>query len=129
MTVAEVNAVAQAFAEGVANQDVDKLVDLYEEDGRFLPPNAEPCEGKAAIKQWMEAMFQAGASSLEIEPLDVQEAGDLTIEYGRYTLGTQPPEGEAGTEVGKYVVVHRTQDDGSTRIMLDIFNSNAPVAA
>jgi hypothetical protein len=28
--------------------------------------------------------------------------------------------------VGKYVVVHETQQDGSTKIVLDIFNSNTP---
>jgi uncharacterized protein (TIGR02246 family) len=129
MTVAEVNAIAQAFSEGVANQDAAKLADLYEEDGKLLPPNFEPCEGKPAIQEWMEGMFQQGASELEIEPLDVQEAGELTIEYGRYTLTMRPPDGEAATDVGKYIVVHRSQDDGTTRIMLDIFNSNTPAEA
>jgi hypothetical protein len=32
-------------------------------------------------------------------------------------------------DVGKYVVVHEDQGDGSTRIVLDIFNSNSPPAA
>jgi uncharacterized protein (TIGR02246 family) len=128
MTVAEVNAIAEAFSQGVANRDAEMLADLYEEDGKLLPPNFEPCEGKAAIKEWMQGMFEAGASSLEIEPLDVREADDLTVEYGRYTLGMQPSEGEAATEVGKYVVVHKTQDDGSTKIVLDIFNANTPAA-
>jgi hypothetical protein len=30
------------------------------------------------------------------------------------------------TRVGKYVVVHAAQPDGSTKIMFDIFNSNSP---
>jgi ketosteroid isomerase-like protein len=50
----------------------------------------------------------------------------VTIEYGRYTLGIEPPGGEAMTQVGKYVVVHEAQADGSTRIVLDIFNANTP---
>jgi hypothetical protein len=47
-------------------------------------------------------------------------------EYGRYTLGREPPGAEPATQVGKYVVVHEAQADGSTKIVLDIFNANTP---
>jgi uncharacterized protein (TIGR02246 family) len=126
MTVAEVNAVAQAFHDGVANQDAAALASLYTDDGRFLPPNMEPCEGHAAIEAAMQGLLDMGARSLDIEPLDVREEGDLTIEYGRYTLGIEPQGAPRVTDVGKYVVVHESQDDGSTKIVLDIFNSNSP---
>jgi uncharacterized protein (TIGR02246 family) len=129
MTVAEVNAVAQAFHDGVANQDAAGLASLYAEDGRFLPPNMEPCEGRAAIQAAMQQLLDMGARSLDVEPLDVREAGDMTIEYGRYTLGISANGGAAVSDVGKYVVVHESQDDGSTKIVLDIFNSNAPLPA
>ena len=126
MTVAEVNAVAQAFADGVANRDAARLASLYADNGRFLPPGMEPCEGRAEIKAAMQQLLDMGATSLEIEPLDVREAGNLTVEYGRYTLGIEPPGAEAMTQVGKYVVVHEAQGDGSTKIALDIFNANSP---
>lgn len=128
MTVAEVNAVAQAFHEGVANQDAAALASLYREDGRFLPPNMEPCEGREAIEAAMQGLLDMGARSLDIEPIDVREAGAVTIEYGRYVLGIEPEGAEAVTDVGKYVVVHEAQEDGSTKIVLDIFNSNTPAA-
>ena len=126
MTVAEVNVVAQAFHDGVANQDAAGLASLYQEDGRFLPPNMEPCEGRAAIQAAMQGLLDMGARSLDIEPIDVREAGDITIEYGRYTLGIEPAGAERVSDVGKYVVVHEAQPDGSTKIVLDIFNSNTP---
>jgi uncharacterized protein (TIGR02246 family) len=129
MAVAEVNAVAQAFHDGVANQDAAGLASLYAEDGRFLPPNMEPCEGRSAIQAAMQQLLDMGARSLDVEPLDVREAGDMTIEYGRYTLGIEPDGGAAVSDVGKYVVVHEAQRDGSTKIALDIFNSNAPLPA
>jgi len=129
MTVAEVNAVAQAFHDGVANQDVDALASLYQEDARFLPPNMGPCEGPAEIQAAMQVLLDMGARSLDIEPIEVREAGDLTIEYGRYALGIEPAGGEAVTDIGKYVVVHQDQGDGSTKIVLDIFNSNSPPPA
>ena len=129
MTVAEVNAVAQALHDGVANQDAAGLASLYAEDGRFLAPNMEPCEGRSAIQAAMQQLLDMGARSLDVEPLDVREAGEMTIEYGRYTLGIEPDGGAAVSDVGKYVVVHEAQHDGSTKIALDIFNSNAPLPA
>ena len=126
MTVAEVNAVAQAFADGVASRDAEGLASLYADHGRFLPPGMDPCQGHAEIRAAMQQLLDMGASSLEIEPLDVRDAGNLTIEYGRYTLGIEPPDTEAMTQVGKYVVVHEAQGDGSTKIAFDIFNANTP---
>lgn len=128
MTVAEVNAVAQAFHDGVANQDAVALASLYSEEGRFLPPNMEPCEGPAAIQAAMQQLLDMGARSLDIEPIDVRESGDMTIEYGRYELGIEPEGADRVTDVGKYIVIHEAQDDGSTKIVLDIFNSNMPPA-
>jgi uncharacterized protein (TIGR02246 family) len=126
MTVAEVDAVAQAFHDGVANRDAAALASLYADNGRFLPPGMEPCEGRPEIQAAMQQLLEMGASSLDVEPLDVREAGELTIEYGRYTLGIEPEGAEAMTQVGKYIVVHEPQADGTTKIVLDIFNSNTP---
>jgi uncharacterized protein (TIGR02246 family) len=124
MTVAEVDAVAQAFHEGVATRDAAGLASMYADDGRFLPPGMEPCEGRAEIQAAMQQLLDMGAASLDIEPLDVREAGELTIEYGRYVLGIEPEGAEAQTQIGKYVVVHESQTDGSTKIVFDIFNAN-----
>jgi uncharacterized protein (TIGR02246 family) len=129
MTVAEVNAVAQAFHDGVANQDAAAIARLYHDDARFLPPNMQPAEGRAAIEAAIQQLLVIGARALDVEPLDVREAGNLTIEYGRYTLGVEAEAGESMTDVGKYIVVHETREDGSTKILLDCFNSNSPPPA
>ena len=126
MTVAEVDAVAQAFHDGVANQDASALASLYAEDGKFLPAGLEPCEGRAEIQTAMQQLLDMGARSLDIEPLEVREAGDLTIEYGRYALVIEPEGAEPVTQICKYIVVHEPQADGSTKIAFDIFNSNTP---
>jgi uncharacterized protein (TIGR02246 family) len=128
MTVAEVNAVAKAFHDGVANQDAAALASLYHDDARFLPPNMEPAEDREAIRAAMQQLVDMGARSLDIEPVDVREGGNLTIEYGRYILRIEPEGGQPMTDVGKYVVVHETRDD-ETKILLDCFNSNSPLPA
>jgi uncharacterized protein (TIGR02246 family) len=129
MTVAEVNAVAQAFHDGVANRDAEALTRLYAPEGRLLPPNMEPCIGRTAIHATMQQLLDTGVRSLDVEPIEIRDAGDMTIEYGRYTMSIEPEGGEPMTDLGKYVVVHETQDDGSSKIVLDIFNSNLPGGA
>ena len=129
MTVAEINVVAQAFHDAVENQDAAALAQLYHEDAGFMPPNMPPAEGRPAIQQAMQQLLDMGARSLEIEPLDVRECGDMTIEYGRYALGLEVPTAGAVTDVGKYLVVHETRDDGTTKILFDCFNSNSPLPA
>jgi uncharacterized protein (TIGR02246 family) len=126
MTVSEVGAVAQAFHDGMANRDAAALASLYAENARFLPPGMEPCEGRAQIQSAMQQLLDMGARSLDVEPLEVSEAGNLTIDYGRYTLGIESEGNEAATDLGKYLVVHQRQADGSTKILYDIFNSNTP---
>jgi uncharacterized protein (TIGR02246 family) len=126
MTVADVNTVARAFHDGVAEQDAAALADIYHEDGRLLAPNMEPAEGRQAIETTWQQLLELGARSVDIEPIDVREAGNLTIEYGRYTLRVEPQGGEAITDVGKYLVVHEARSDGSTKVLLDCFNSNSP---
>ena len=128
MTVAEVNAVAQAFHDGVEARDAAALARLYSDDARFMPPNLPVFEGPDAIEAAMQGLLDAGARTLDIEPLEVREADDTTIEYGRYALGLEASAGEMVTDRGTYVVVHEAQDDGTTKIVLDIFNSDLPPA-
>jgi hypothetical protein len=74
----------------------------------------------------MQQLLDMGATELDIVPLELTEADDMTIEYGRYTLGLELADGTEATDVGKYLVVHETRD-GSTKILLDCFNSNQPL--
>jgi ketosteroid isomerase-like protein len=130
MTVAEVNAVAQAFHAGVANQDAVALASPYHDDARFLRPNMEPAEGRAAIEAAMQQqLLGMGARSLDIEPIEVREAGNLRIEYGRYTRGVEAEGGEPMTDVGRYVVVHETRcerldEDPSGLLQLELAPPN-----
>jgi uncharacterized protein (TIGR02246 family) len=126
MTVADVDAVAKAFHEGVANRDAAAVASLYHEDAKFLAPNMPPCEGRAQIQSALQGLLDMGVRSLDVEALDVRESANVTIEYGRYTLGMEPEGSPAVTDVGKYIVVHESRPDGTTKILFDIFNSNEP---
>ena len=125
----DIDAIDQAYGKGVANRDAAAIVGLYTPDAYLLPPNAPVAKGSQAIGAVVQAYFDAGAQSLELETTDLDDHGDLIVEVGRYTLGLQPPGGGPITDVGKYHQVFKRQADGGLRIAYDCFNSDQPEAS
>jgi ketosteroid isomerase-like protein len=93
MTVADVDSVAKAFHDGVANQDAGALASLYHDDARFLPPNMEPAEGPEAIRATMQQLLDMGGRSLDVEPIDVREAGTSRSNTAVISWGSNPKAG------------------------------------
>lgn len=122
----DVLALNDRFSKAVANQDVDGVLDLYEDNARLMAPNAPVAQGTAAMRQVFQGFIDMGANSLELQIEELYEGGDLVIDVGRYVLGLQGPDGESIEDRGKYVDVLRRQPDGSLRLIADIFNSDAP---
>jgi len=121
----DVRAVNDAYEKAVANQDVAAVLGVYTPDATLLPPNAPLCKGAQAIEPILNAYIEAGANSLTLETIELDEQGDAVIEVGRYTLGIQTPDGHM-EDVGKYLQVFKRQGDGSLRIAYDAFNSDQP---
>jgi uncharacterized protein (TIGR02246 family) len=124
---AEIEAANEAFVRGVEQGDAAAMAAVYEPDGRLLAPNTEPQQGSAAIEAFWKTIIDAGVRGALLETQTVDERDDLAVEVGRYTLRTAADGGEI-VDVGKYVVIHRRQPDGSWRYAVDIFNSNRPPA-
>jgi uncharacterized protein (TIGR02246 family) len=124
---AEIEAANAAFVQGLEQGDAAAMAAVYEPDGRLLAPNTEPQQGSAAIEAFWKTIIDAGVRGALLETQTVDERDDLAVEVGRYTLRTAADGGEI-VDVGKYVVMHRRQPDGSWRYAVDIFNSNRPPA-
>jgi ketosteroid isomerase-like protein len=122
----DVEAIAQAFHDGVKNQDAAAIGNLYHDDARFLAPNMPVCVGRPAIQAAMQMLFDIGARSLDLEAIETRDEGVITVEYGRFQLGIEPPGAPLVTDTGKYIVVHETRPDGNTKILYDVFNSDLP---
>ncbi len=123
----EVEAVNQAYGKAVANRDTAGVAAVYASDAFLLPPNAPIAKGRQAIEAVVQAYFDAGAQSLDLDTVALEEQGDLVVEVGTYTLGVQPPGSDPVTDVGKYLQVFKRQADGSLRIAYDCFNSDQPL--
>ena len=133
-TRAEIEKLTAKFAKAVTDKDFGALGPLYEERARFLPPGAAMVEGPAAIRASIQKMVEAGIQALDLQAVDVIEAGDFVIEIGRTTVTIQPPGVMALILLltgkrrlikhGKSIVVWRRQKDGALKIVADTFNSD-----
>src|SRR5260370_37429822 len=52
----------------------------------MLPPNADIAWGRPAIQEVWQGIFDAGLTAFPVDSLEVESAGDLAYEMGRYTL-------------------------------------------
>jgi uncharacterized protein (TIGR02246 family) len=121
----EIESLTRDFAQAATNKDLDAMVAFYEEGARFLPPGAPMAQGRTAIRDVQQRIIERGVQALELETVDVIEAGEFFIEIGRVTVTIRPPgASSAMTDHGKSVVVWRRQADGTLKIVVDTFNSN-----
>lgn len=131
---AEIEQLTAKFAKAVTNKDFAALGSFYEERARLLPPGAPMVEGRAAIQAAQRKMIESGVQALDLQAVDIIEAGDFVIEIGRTTVTIQPPGAKALILLlvgkrrlirqGKSVVVWRRQKDGALKIVVDTFNSD-----
>lgn len=122
----EIETVDREFARCIAAGDAEGAASFYAEDAMFLVPQAEPFEGRPGVKRFVQLLIDSGMRSVRFEPRRIKDSGDLVVEYGSYEM--QLPNA-AGVDVGKYIVVHERQADGTMKIVFDIFNTNRPVAS
>jgi ketosteroid isomerase-like protein len=123
MSRSDIDAVNATFVEGLEKGDAATVASVYGVGAKLLPPGMPAVSGPAIQEFWQGAV-DSGVSGGSLETVSFEEHGDVVVEEGAYTM-------QVGGEVvdhGKYVVVHRRQDDGSWKYWLDIWNSSKPEA-
>src|SRR6266568_1279319 len=86
------------------------------------PLSNRPRCGRQAIQEVWQGIFDAGLTAFRVESLEVESAGDLAYEMGRYTL--YAGDNDAADE-GKYIIIWK-REAGQWRIHRDIVNSSRP---
>jgi uncharacterized protein (TIGR02246 family) len=114
------------FAAALAAGDAAGAASVYADDAALLPPDVEALKGREAIERFWQAGIAMGIRGVELETRELEQEDELAYEIGRYTLRIEPDGGEPATDVGKYLVVHRREPDGSWRWAADVFNSDGP---
>lgn len=110
----------------------EKLAALLMDDAVALPPNEPMFRGKQSTRDYVRRMSEQFKISGEYTGAElVAAAGDVAVEHMTFRLTLQPISGGAPiVDEGKGVHVYRRQADGTWKIALDAWNSNAqPPAA
>lgn len=118
----------QQWGEAVEERNLDAIVDLFAEDGRIMPPNAETAMGRDSIRQTWQGILELPELDFSFEPTDVTvaESGDLAYAIGTYRLTFQSEDQEEPTQdSGKYVDIWE-KVDGEWKVMVETYNSNLP---
>lgn len=125
---AAINALDEGFARMAMAGDFTGLVKaFYTEDATLMAPNALTATGHAEIEAVLRTF--PPISSFVLQSKDMAGLGDLAYSTGRYSLVMTPPGGAAIADSGKSVVILRKQQDGSWKVVHDIFNSDIPLPA
>jgi ketosteroid isomerase-like protein len=122
---AHVKASNDAFADAIARGDATAAAAVYADDAKLLPPGSDALAGRPAAERFWRRRIQAAVCGLELETLDLEQHGDTAYEIGHYLLASAVTDTEATVDRGKYVVIHKRQQDGSWKWAVNIFNSNA----
>lgn len=111
-----------AFADALSRGDAAGAAALYAEDAKLLAPKAELVAGRAEIEAYWRTGIALGVSRLELETIELELAGALAIELGRYAILVSAERGEPLVDSGKYLALYKQQRDGSWRRAVDVFN-------
>lgn len=118
---AAIAAVTSQFIDAFRRQDAAACASLYTADGATLPPNADIARGRAAIQAVWQEVFDAGLTGFQVDSLEVESAGDLAYEMGRYSMCAD----DDLADEGKYLLIWR-REAGQWRIHRDIVNTSRP---
>ena len=89
-------------------------------------PNEPAFKGMDAIKQVLAPMMQDPSFALSFKADKIEVSGGLAYSQGSLSLTTTARDGKPFTDTGKFVTVWKKQDDGSWKVLENIFNSDLP---
>jgi ketosteroid isomerase-like protein len=106
----DVDATNSAYAQAMADQDVDRMVGLYTPDARLFFSDTPMLQGLPAVGAFYDKELKEGPVVIKFDSVDVYEGGDLIVDVGWYATPG---------EHGKYVVVFQRQRDGTLKILVE----------
>lgn len=97
-------------------------------DAVLMPPNEPAISGSTAIGEWIAAFLSQFTASVNYTSSDITISGDWAIERyaGKLTM-TPVGGGDSMEEVLKGIHVYRRGDDGSWKMVYDVWNSDLPL--
>ncbi|HUN63357.1 MAG TPA: DUF4440 domain-containing protein [Candidatus Sulfotelmatobacter sp.] len=124
----ELRAADAAWLKTYEAKDLDQAVAFCDEQASLLWPNAPRATGRTAIAKATASAFAIPDFKLEWHPeqVAVAHSGELGYTTGSYTWTFKNASGKPASDNGKYLTVWKKQQDGSWKVLLDMFNTDLP---
>jgi len=107
------------FGEHINAGEVEAVVALYEEDGRFVQRDGSVAAGRPEIRKAI-ARLVAMQPVLRCDVVTVVKAGDgLAVLYNDWSLSAKGPDGDRIERAGKAIEIVRRQVDGTWLFAID----------
>ncbi len=119
-----------AWVETVNSRDLEAWASFLAPDARFQPPNQSALKTHEEIINLYKAVFEDPRFVLDCHQEQVVVAGSGDIAWSRGTCdGTfTGPDGEAASIKNKWLKVWQKQPDGEWKNLVNMWNSDLPVA-
>lgn len=126
MDPASIQQFVARYVEAFNRGDSASLAALFAQDAKLMPPYVPMVVGRKAIQRAVNDFKAKGLHDLSFRPVDVQEHGELVIEVGAYQVTVPSPDSHPVTDIGKDVRIWKREDDGTYKLLVDIWNSDLP---
>ncbi len=113
------------FAETFNRGDINALMGVHAEDFLLLPPNSPLERGVEAGISGFQELLDAGWKNISFNTVKFDSDGDLGYHVGQYSADAPAEDGGTTKEKGKYIDIYKRLPDGSWKIHVTMFNSDA----
>lgn len=117
--VAAIKEVVETWTHALVVQDFDNWVTYWAEDGVLMPPEHDRVVGHSQLLAYMQANFME-LESITFADWNVVGRDDLAVVANSFIV---TPKSD-GQEVGKQIIVLRTDDEGRWLVHSVVFNFN-----
>jgi ketosteroid isomerase-like protein len=124
----KITRINQEMAKAMIEGNTEKSLSFYTQDAISMPNNSKMIEGLAAIRKSTEEMKASGVkvNSFEVQTLNIFNCDNMIIEIGKFAIRFSiPGVPDQAEDTGKYLTVWETQPDGTLKIKLETWNSDA----
>ena len=125
---AALRAAADAYHEAASAKDVQSVVSYYADDAMMVPPNADRVEGIEGVRNYRFGFIETPGVELRFElvRVEVSTSGDLGWTLALADVTFDRPDGQPGSDRVRDFHVWKKQEDGSWKVVVDMWNSEAP---
>ncbi len=122
-----IQSLGKTWGKALRSKDIARLQNLYDQNAHYLPDDDQAFHGNEAISAyWKASLDFVGDIQLNMETLDGTK--EVLYETGNGIVKVMNNEGQFVDVPFKYVNVWKLQEDGSYKVVIDMFNDIKPDA-